>query len=154
MRENETFITVKDQKDRFPHRVLCRLLNTSKTNIAKISKVLLDKTISTVFSSIKINQWKNTSPIITRFEKITHKQTSSFICFDVENFYLFISSNLFKESIEFVRQFIQISDGDLLIIMQATKTLFLKVQHTGLKKEVIRISTFEWIVSMALKYAS
>ena len=65
MKENETFITVKDQKDRFPHRVLCRLLNTSKTNIGKISKVLLDKTNSAVFSSIKINQSKNTSPIIT-----------------------------------------------------------------------------------------
>ena len=110
MKENQAFITVKDHKDRFPHRVLCTSLNTSKTNIGKISKVLLDKTNSAVFSSIKINQWKNTALIITWFEKITHKQTSSFICFDVENFYLSTSSILFKESIELARQFIQISD--------------------------------------------
>ena len=40
----------------------------------------------------------------------------------MENFYPSFSSNLFKESIEFARQSIQISD-DLSIIMQARKTL-------------------------------
>ena len=47
--------------------------------------------------------WKNKSSAITWFEKITHKQTSSFICFDMENVYPSHSSNLFKESIEFAR---------------------------------------------------
>ena len=76
-----------------------------------------------MLSGTKINQWKNTSSVITWFEKIKYKKTSSFICFDVENFYPSISSNLFKESIEFARQFIHISDDDLSIIMQARKTL-------------------------------
>ena len=43
----------------------------------------------------------------------------------MENFYPFISSNLFKESFEFSRQFIQISDDDLLIIMQARRKILL-----------------------------
>ena len=123
MQENEAFITIKDNKEGFHQRVSCRLLNPSKTNIGKISKVLLDKINSAVLSDTKINQWKSTSSAITWFEKIAHKQTSSFICFDVENFYPSISSNLFKESIEFTRQFIHISDNDLSIIMQARKTL-------------------------------
>ena len=119
MKENQAFITVKDHKDRFPHRVLCRPLNTSKTNIGKISKVSLDKTNSAVFSSIKINQWKNTSLIITWFEKITHKQTSSFICFDVENFYLLPPVFYSKNRLNLQDS----SSRFLMTIMQARKTL-------------------------------
>ena len=88
--------------------------------------MLLDKINSVVLSGTKINQWKNTSSVITWFEKITHKQTSSFICFDVENVYPSISNNLFKETIKFPRQFIHISDDDLSIIMQARKTLLIE----------------------------
>ena len=87
MQGNEAFITIKDHNEEFPHRVSFRLLNPSKTNIGKISKVLLDKINSAILSGTKINQWKNVSSVITWFEKITHKKTSSFICFDVENFY-------------------------------------------------------------------
>ena len=47
------------------------------------------------------------------FEKITNKQTSSFISSDVENFCPSIFSNLFKEPIKFAGQFIQFSDDDL-----------------------------------------
>ena len=55
MQENEAFITIKDHKEGFPHRVSCRLLNPSKTNIGKISKVLLDKITSAILSDTKIN---------------------------------------------------------------------------------------------------
>ena len=96
--------------------------------------MLLDKINSVVLSGTKINQWKNTSSVITWFEKITHKQTSSFICFDVENVYPSISSNLFKETIKFPRQFIHISDDDLSIIMQARKTLVFEGTPSCIKK--------------------
>ena len=65
MQENEAFITIKDHKEGFPHRVSCRLLNPSKTNIRKISKVLLDKINPAVLSGTRMNQWKNTSSVIT-----------------------------------------------------------------------------------------
>ena len=41
MQENETFITIKDHKEGFPLCLSCRLLNPSKTNIGKISKILI-----------------------------------------------------------------------------------------------------------------
>ena len=90
---------------------------------------MLDKITSAVLSGTK-----NTSSVIIWFEKITHKQTSSFICFDVENLYPSISSNLFKESIEFARQFIHIPDDDLSIIMQARKTLIFESTTPWIKK--------------------
>ena len=132
MQENEAFIIIKDDKEGF--HVSCRLLNPSKTNIGKISKVLLDKISSTILSSTKINQWKNTSSVITWFEKITHKQTSSIICCGVVNFYPSFSSNSFKESIEFAKEFIKISDDNLSIILQARKTLLFKGTTPWIKR--------------------
>ena len=55
MQENEAFITIKDHKEGFFHYVSCRLLNPSKMNIGKISKILLDKINLAVPFSTKIN---------------------------------------------------------------------------------------------------
>ena len=38
MQENEAFITIKDHKEGFSHRVSCRLLSHSETNTGKISQ--------------------------------------------------------------------------------------------------------------------
>ena len=74
MQENEAIITIKDHNEGFPHHMSCRLLNPSKTIIGKISKVLSDTINLAVLSSTKKKyQWKNTSSVITWFEKITHK---------------------------------------------------------------------------------
>ena len=58
MKEKEAFLIIKDPKEKFSYHVSGRLLNFSKTNIGKISKVLLDKINSVVLSSTKIIQWK------------------------------------------------------------------------------------------------
>ena len=52
------------------------------------------------------------------------------LCFDVENFYPSISSNLFKESVELI----QISDDDLSIIIQAKKILLFQGTTPWIKK--------------------
>ena len=52
----------------------------------------------------------------------------------MENFYPSISSNLFRESIEFPKQFIQIPDDDLSILIQTRKTLLFKVTTPCIKK--------------------
>ena len=43
MQESESYITVKDHKKDFPHKISCRLINPSKSDIGKISKHILDK---------------------------------------------------------------------------------------------------------------
>ena len=149
--ESEAFITIKDQKEGFPQRVSRRLLNLSKTNIGKISKELLDKINSAVLSGTKINRWKSTPSVITWFEKITHKKTSPFICFDVQNFYPSISGNSFKESIEFARRLMMMIYQSLC---RSQKPFFLKIQLHGFKRVVMRIWTFQWVALKALKYAS
>ena len=48
---------------------------------------------------------------------------SSFISFDVENFYPSISIKLFIDPIKYAKNTIEISDQDIAITMQARKTL-------------------------------
>ena len=43
---SDAFVTVKDHKKDFPRTVKCRLLNSSKTHIGKLSKKLLQQIIS------------------------------------------------------------------------------------------------------------
>ena len=41
--KNEAYVTIKDHKEGFPHKISCRLINPSKTDIGKISKQILDR---------------------------------------------------------------------------------------------------------------
>ena len=52
----------------------------------------------------------------------------------MEIFYPSISSNLFKESIDFPKQSIQISNNDLSIIIQPTETLRFESTTKGIKR--------------------
>ena len=42
MKKTESFLTIKDHKERFPHTLSFCLINSSKSDNGKISKSLLD----------------------------------------------------------------------------------------------------------------
>ena len=86
--ESQTYITVKDHKDNFSDSTSCRLFNSSKKDLGKICKAILDKTNIQLVSSTKVNQWKNSDSVITWFKNIPQKKLCTFIVFDIENFYL------------------------------------------------------------------
>ena len=123
MQETEVFVTVKDHKEGFPHTLLFRLINPSKSDIGKISKSILDKINKAIVSTTSVNQWKNTADVVKWFENVPQKRVSSFVNFDVENFYPSTSMKLFTDSIKYAKNLIEITDQDLAIIMQARKTL-------------------------------
>ena len=54
--ETEAYITVKDRKEDFPHKLSFRLTNPSKSDIGKISKNLLDKINKILILNTNINQ--------------------------------------------------------------------------------------------------
>ena len=99
MQENECYIIVKDHKEDFPHKISCRLINPSKSDIGKLSKIILDKINSDALSSVQVNQWKNTQAVIEWFKNIRNKNSASFIVFDVESFtHQYHSSYFIKQS--------------------------------------------------------
>ena len=54
--EANAYITVKDQKEEFPEKPSFRLIKPSKSEIGKISKIILDKVNKLVIESNKFNQ--------------------------------------------------------------------------------------------------
>ena len=43
LEETEVYITMKDHKSEFPNKIPCPSINSSKSSIGKISKIILDR---------------------------------------------------------------------------------------------------------------
>lgn len=69
----EAFITLKDYKDNIENKPICRLINSSKQEISKINKQILDNNNKKMPSVMKVNQWKNTS-VLQWLKKLPSKQ--------------------------------------------------------------------------------
>ena len=110
MLETEAYVTVKDHKEGFPHKLSFRLLNPSKSDIGKISKNILDRVNKSLIASTHANQWKNTSFVIDWFKNIPNKRQSRFIQFDVDNFYPSISYTLFNNAIQYACEITEITN--------------------------------------------
>ena len=108
-------------------------INPSKSEISKISRHILDK-INKLLSSRNVNQWKNTSNAINWFENINNKKQSSFLNFEVENFYPSISEKLLIDVINFAKSSANITEQDLFITMQSRKTLLFQNSEPWMKK--------------------
>ena len=74
MKETQTYITVKNHKEDFPHKISCRLINPSKSDIGKISKIILDRINQKLVTSTSANQWKNTQSVIDWYVNIPNKK--------------------------------------------------------------------------------
>ena len=79
-------LPLKTTKKVFPHTLSFRLINPSKSDIGKISKSILDKINKAIFSTLGVNQWRNTSDVIKLFKSIPDNRVSSFVNFNIENF--------------------------------------------------------------------
>ena len=70
MQESQCYITVKDHKEDFPYKISCRLINPSKSDIGKLSKIIFDKINSDILSTVQLNQWKNSQAVVELFKNI------------------------------------------------------------------------------------
>ena len=119
----EAFITLKDHKDNFDNKPTCRLINPSKQEIGKISKQILDNINKKLLNVTKVNQWKNTSSVLQWFKHLPNKHRCAFITFDVVEFYPSISETLLTRALDFAANYVNISDDDRHIILQAKQSL-------------------------------
>jgi hypothetical protein len=73
MAKRNAFITIEDHKENFPSNVKCRLINPSKSELGKVSKVILDNINNNIRSAINVNQWKHSKSVIDWFQNIEGK---------------------------------------------------------------------------------
>ncbi|KAL9986499.1 hypothetical protein ACROYT_G000660 [Oculina patagonica] len=132
--EKEAFITLKDHKPAFHNHPTCRLINPSKSEIGVISKHILDNINTSIINKTKINQWKNTSSVLKWFNDLQHKESLSFICFDVCDFYPSITEKLLCKALDFANTYRPISAHERDIIIHAKRSLLFSENATWEKK--------------------
>lgn len=132
--KNEAFITLKDHKKNFDTKPKCRLINPAKSELGRISKVILDRVNSEVISQTGINQWKNSSAVLQWFKSIRDKPQHSFICFDIVDFYPSITEELLTDALSFAQRFAAITAKEWNIIMHCKKSFLFNSEVPHIKR--------------------
>ena len=97
------------------------LINPSKSEISKISKSILDKINNALLEKTNVNQWKYSASLIKWFKRIANKKALSFVDFDVQSFYPFISEKLLTDAISYAKLLANITEEEYSITMQSRK---------------------------------
>ena len=129
------YITIKDHKDNFLNNTKCRLINPAKSEIGIISKTYLEKINDNIQQRTKLNQWKNTSSVISWFKDIASKENSKFIKFDIVDFYPSITEQLLTKALVYARSIDAIDANIVNIIMHSRKSLLFDKDIVWVKKE-------------------
>ena len=117
------FMTLKDHKINFINHPTTRLINPAKNQIGRISKEILDRINSLLCSNLKVNEWKNTSSMITGFRNIKDKHLYKFLIFDKKDFYPSIKESLFHEALKFTIMHVNIIKRDIEVMFHSRKSL-------------------------------
>ena len=123
MAQTPAFITLKDHKDNFDSHPKCRLINPAKSELGKVSKIILDEINNKSRSKLHVNQWKNTASVINWFNSINDKPNYTFLSFDIVEFYPSITESLLDKVMTWARSLIDISNDHITIIKHVRKSL-------------------------------
>lgn len=132
--KTQAFVTLKDHKPNFKNKPTCRLINPCKTEIGKISKQILDRINTNIRQSTKMNQWKNSDEVISWYNSRQLTKSSSFICFDICDFYPSITEDLLKKALDYGARFNTISNDEREIILSSKKSLLFNNDEPWFKR--------------------
>lgn len=132
--KTEAFITLKDHKENFQNKLPCRLLVPSKSELGHVSKTYLDRINSEIRQKLNLNQWKNTSDVISWFSNIDDKQNYSFIQLDIKEFYPSITKTIFDNALDFAKIHTTIKRDEIRVIKHCRKSLLFFEDEAWIKK--------------------
>ena len=64
MVKKPAYITLKDHKENFNINPKCHLINLAKSELRKVTKIIVENINKTVREKLHCNQWRNTSNVI------------------------------------------------------------------------------------------
>ena len=132
--EQQCFITIKDHKEDFRTNPKYRLINPAKSEVGKISKIILENINRKIRQVTKSNQWQSTKSAIKWFTEIDRKMECTFIIFDIADFYPSITKELLLKALNYARKFVTITEEDVNIIMHARKSLLYNDNQPWVKR--------------------
>ena len=144
MAKRQCFVTIKDHKPDFCTNPKYRLLNSTKSELGKLSKHILQTINTELRNKIKVNQWQNSSEVIEWFKNIPNKKECTFTVFDIQEFYPSITEDLLKKAIH----------REVLMLYSIPVNLFCTIMMiNGSKKILVSNSTSQWAAMTALRCA-
>ena len=133
--KSEAFPTLKNHKPSFRNNPTCRLINPNKSEVGRVSKVIIQNINNEIRDQINFNQWTNTADVIKWFNNIPNKTRCNFIKFDIVDFYPSITEDLLLKALEWAETFVDISDQDRKIIFTAKNSLLYSESQPWKKKD-------------------
>ena len=95
-----SFSTFKDNKSGLQSNPTCRLINPSKSQMGKISKIILQDICATMRIALNINQWHSTEDCIQWFNNLDKNDKCSFIKYDIREMYPLITRKAVNEALK------------------------------------------------------
>ena len=132
--QRESFITLKDHKPNFENATTCRLINPCKSELGRVSKQITERIVKQLTETSKVNLWRNTNAVLGWFDGIHNKKDSTFICFDIVEFYPSITEKLLNDALDFASQHTEVSDLDRRLIKHAKQTILFNQDQPWAKK--------------------
>ena len=133
--EAPAYITLKDHKENFRSKPPCRLINPSKNEIERISKIVSETINKKLLKELDFNQWMNTDDVIRWFRNIPNKSKYKFIQLDIKEFYPSITKKSLNNAITFVENYIPVSKEDIRIKKHCRKSLLFCGNEAWKKKD-------------------
>ena len=132
----DAYILFKDHKPYFENKLQLRLINPSKTELGIISKNFIQNIVLYIQKNSHNNLWKNLTDTIEWFRNIKNKSKATFIEFDIIDFYLFISKEVLIDSINYAKNYVEITDEQYQIILTCRKTSLKNNNSTWIKTDL------------------
>ena len=129
-----SFISLKDHKKYFLNRPITRLLNSTKREIGRISKYILQNINKTLSEEIKVNEWKNPESFINWFKIIPNEHLYTFLMFGIKDFHPSVKEKLLWGTIRSAKLYIYITSKDIEAIFHARKSLLYYNDEMWVKK--------------------
>ena len=137
--QKQAFVTIKDHKHNFEANTKCRLINPTKSEMGRVSKVMLDRINNDIRCKIGVNQWKDTSAVLKWFNGLKQMDKLSFLVFDIEDFYPSITEDLLKKCLRWAKKHTTVTDTEHKAILHSRRsTLHDHKDNTWIKKDARR----------------
>ena len=137
--KQNAFLTIKDHKEGFPNSIKCRVINPASNNLGKVSKRILDKINKSCRDATEANQWKSTQDVSQWFASMHSnnptKKKVKLLQFDICEFYLSISEDLLRESLDFAKTHAKIEEEEAKLIMNCRKSVLFNSGNVWTKKD-------------------
>ena len=133
--KRESQIPAKDHKDDFRNNPKCRLVNLTKTELGQASRKILRAKIEIIKQKSQLNSLKDGNCAKKWFTNISQKHTKTVIRWDFTKFYPSITKDLLEKEIEHARKYVEITEEEVEILMQARKAILIHQGKAWEKKE-------------------